>query len=497
MPIEEFLGALGELASSMAADPPVDQSPDFGSDQCCDPPSDPEQVDGSYADPGSCVCYDEAPTPSEPATAPAPPPVTGDKPPSAPSPAPPATAQPPPSAAPEAPPPSLPPPSAPKPSEVPTEPEASAPLARVDYRFFNARLDFSPAQLFVPGQGPWDISFEVNTTELIRHVLDLNPDPDAPSLPTDEARSEVTREAEDAGVLDLMAELGGAGGVSSTLNEVILTMAQDDPSLTEEERKEYERRMAESSTKLLVELTKAITAQRATGSGGGKGAPRGRRSPTLAQVKQKLEQFKQKHGQPTKELGDVNLQRWTVKPDKPARLGKTGPDEATGIFHEKKNVQVIVKSDPNNIDPNTANLKSVEIKVSDIQKEKPSPQKETRTFRQALKEVGLIPADRDAGHIVQRALMTFEDPANYLPEGKIYNQHWKNLWVEFKSRRAIRASGGKDSMTLQVIQELSQGPAQEVISTRHVVTRKSDGKIVVDITLDAAGNVTDNSPAIP
>lgn len=511
--IEEFTIALGGIAVEMgaagAALSPFTGSPtspgyaDFEAQQSCNPPSDAELQDGSYADPGVCVCYEDQSGYATPDTSssvdPAPSPVAGDRPPSQPKPAPlslPAArlqktggAAPMAPSAPDA-------PGNPDPDSGPEPPEPP-PLLEIDTRYLNLRLDFNPWQVFGPiPQGPLETNVTVKTNQIIRDVLDINPEADAPNLPGDEARAEIKGESGlGQTVLSTAAGILGAGGVSDALNDVILNMAEDESGLTtREEKMESERRNVESSAKLVVELlVVAVSAQKAAKQMSRKTAPE-RKSPTLSQRKKELEIYKNKLGQPTKDLGDVKVTRTTMKPDKPTGLGHTGPDEVTGIWHENKNVQIKVTSGAEN----PGNLKKVEIKVSEVQRQKPSPSKESDLYRRAIGEKGFIPKGKDKGHGVPRSVVAFEDPANYYPEKPTFNRHWKNLWVEAKSRKEIRAGNEKDSMTLKVIQEYSEGPGmEEVISTQHILTRQSDGKAVIDITLYAAGKVIDKSTQIP
>ena len=505
--IEEFAAALAATSSQMvaagAALSPFTGSPtspgyaDFEAQQSCNPPSDAELQDGSYAAPGGCICYDEqagAAAPDTSSVDPAPSPVAGDRPPLQPKPASPSQpvarmqkiggAAPTAPSAPDA-------PGNPDPNSV-SEPPELPPLLEIDTRYLNLRLEFNPWLMFAP----LEANVTINTNQVIRDVLDINPEVDTPNLPGDEARAEIKGESGlGQAVLSTAAGILGAGGVSDALNDVILNMAEDESGLTTREAKmEYERRNVESSAKLVVELlVVAVSAHQAAKQMPGKKAPE-RKSPTLSQRKKKLEIYKEKLGQPTKDLGDVKVTRTTMKPDKPTGLGRTGSDEVTGILPENKNVQLKVTSGAQN----PANLKKIEIKVSEVQRQKPSPKKETELSRRAIRETEFIPKGKDAGHGMQRAVVAFEDPANYFPEKPNFNRNWKNHLVEAKSRKEIRASGEKDSMMLQVIQEYSEGPGmEEVISTQHILTRQSDGKAVVDIALDATGKVIDKSPLIP
>lgn len=95
--IEEFAAALiaaaGEIATAGTALAPFTSMPasagyaDFEAQQSCNPAFDAELQDGSYADPGGCVCYDDRSSThgAQPGVATTPSPVTGDKPSSAPS----------------------------------------------------------------------------------------------------------------------------------------------------------------------------------------------------------------------------------------------------------------------------------------------------------------------------------------------------------------------------------------------------------------------------
>jgi hypothetical protein len=223
--IEELVAGIAAAAMALieagAALAPFQSQPasagyaDFGAQQCRNPPSDAELQDGSYASPGANVAYDGGQDSVrslvidfEPVM------VVGNQPSSAPKPASsgqPAAARLNKIAAPTA-------PDAPDEPPAPDPPEP--PLFEIDTRYVRITLDFNPWKYLM-----FDTNVEPKTNQIIRDVLDINPSHATPSLPGDEIRAAIKDEDNGLGTkaLRTVADVIGAGGVSDTLDEVIMT----------------------------------------------------------------------------------------------------------------------------------------------------------------------------------------------------------------------------------------------------------------------------------
>jgi len=516
--VEEFAGACLAAAETLitegAATSVVSDMPDsagyadFEAQQSCNPPTDAEMQEGSYAAPGGCVCYEEGSgfTESGPEVSPTPEPAAGDKPPS--SQPPPRARQPALKAGPAADPADQSPEGLAAVLQVLTGEE---PLFVLDRKY----LTLSVAMDLTPKAIPTILtpSVDVKVDKIIEAVFGLEPAEDAPELPGDEARVEMAAEQ---GMGDkvkrAVAEGLGVGGVAQGVSDVVVLMAEEESTLSDEQKLELSRRLTVKSLELVVELIKM-----GAGGRGPKGpkqlpAPKPRpalppkkptpllpphkpetRLPTVGQEKRKLRVYKEKTGQPSQDVEGVK--RWSDKPDKPAGLGKTGENEVTGIWDENKNVKVKVTTGANN----PSGVKKVELEVSKVQEAKPSKKEHTKRFRRALREEGFIPKGKDAGHHAPRSIIEFEDPANYSPEGPRYNQQWKWRRAESQARDKIRTAGKKDDLTLRIIQEYTEGHGpEEVAKSRHILTRTSDGKDILDVEIDAkSGKITDRSPTLP
>lgn len=516
--VEEFAGACLAAAEALieagAATAPYSDIPDAAGyynpavQQSCQPPTDAELQEGSYEAPGGCACYDEGPgfsegTPEE--VSPAAEPITGDKPPTG---QPPAKPQPPPVKA----------------GPAAADPAAAAPslaeqiidtltgkeplfVIETKYLTISHSLDLIPSPFLMPKLPEFD--FKVD--KIIEDAFGLEPSENAPELPGDEARQDI---AADQGVgtqvKRAVADALGVGGVAQGISDVVLLMAEEESGLSDEQQQELSRRLTVDSLELVVELLKLAAASR----GGPKGPkqlqapkpkpalPPAKPTPLLpphkpepklmtgGQERAKLRIYKEKTGRPAPD--EPGLTRWTEKPDKPSSLGRTGENEVTGIWNENKNVKITVTTGANN----PSGVKKVELEVSKVQEAKPSNKEHTKRFRRAEREEGFIPKGKDAGHHAPRSIIEFEDPANYSPERPRYNQQLKWRRAEERARDKIRASGGKDDLTLRITQEYTEGPGPEqVAKSRHVLTRTSDGKDILDVEINAqTGKVTDRTP---
>jgi|GEM_PF-6190091 len=514
--VEEFVGACVAAAEALieagATTSPISDMPDsagyadFEAQQSCSPPTDAELQEGSYEGPGACVCYDDrsGSTESTPEVNPAPEPSTGDKPPTQ---QPPAKPQ---HSAAKAGPPADPVEAAPTfPEKIIDVLTGEEPLFVYDTKYLtiSQSLDLIPSPFLMPKLPEIDLKVE----RIIEDVLGLEPSEDAPELPGDEARREIAAEQGlGTTVKRAAADAVGLGGVADGITDIATLMAEEESGLTAEQQQELERRLAVESLALIVELLKLAAASR----GGPKG-PRQLKAPkpkpalppakptpllpphkpepklmTVGQERAKLRIYKEKTGRPAPD--EPGVTRWTDKPDKPSNLGRTGENEVTGIWNENKNVKITVTTGANN----PSGVKKVELEVTKVQEAKPSKKEHTKRHRRAEREEGFIPKGKDAGHHVPRSLIEFEDPANYSPEMPRYNQQWKWRRAEERARDKIRASGNKDDLTLRITQEYTEGPGpEEVAKSRHVLTRTSDGKDILDVEINAqTGQIIDRTP---
>lgn len=466
---------------------------DFQAWQSCNPVVDHEQFEGSYADPGGCVCYEDSgmdlDASSDESVDPAPQPTSGDKPSSSPPPArsqgdrPSTSAQ-------------LRAGSDPTVDErkepiIPPALTGDEPLVVWDTKYFTLSLSLDPSrrpELPAVPSIPVDASLDVKLERVIEDLSGLQPAEDAPELPGDEARQNMTaNQSTGDKIIKAVADAVGLGGVAEGVSDITLLMAEDEVGLTAEQQAELERRLAVKGLTLVLEVMKAGARGRA-----GKKGPGKPKLPTVTQYKNKLKIYKENIGRHDKDVEGVT--RWREKPDKPPSLSRTG-DEVTGVWNENGNIKVKVKTGADN----PTGVKEVELEISKVQKAKPADKEHTARYRRAVRETGFIPKGKDAGHVAPRSIMDFEDVANYSPEFPQFNRQLKYKHAEAKVRQQIAKSGGKDDLTLKIAQEYSEGPGHEYVTkSRHVLTRTSDGKDLIYVEIDAlTGKVTDRSPRVP
>ena len=494
--IEEFAGTVaasavslletGAVTSTISAMPTASRYADFEAGQSCNPEFSPELLEGSYADPGACVCFDDGPSSSgsEPeaqsSVQPAPQPVAGDKPSSAPHPVSSPTA------APTTP---SPEPQSPPPPDPPTH------LLEIDTRYVRFTVDFHPLNLLlpIPGSSPYDVQVEVDKHQMVRDILDIHPDPENSDLPGDDVRESMRQDPGLAKkILKAAAGAVGAGGVADSVDSLSLLFGEDEEDLDPDKKAEYERRMVEESSVLVLELALALVAGRLRRTGGGEVAKTPRKSPSWSQLKKKLEIYKEKTGRPSPDAPVVF--RGSTKPDVPSSLGRKG-NSVTGIWNENPNIQVTVTSGA----ANPSNIKSVEYVLRDVQNAKPSIKAETSLYRAVLRRLGFIEKGMDAGHANARSIIEFEDPANYFNELARGNRVEKNLYVEKRSRELIQSGKGGQSLTLTVKQELSESlPIEQVVTSRHTLTTEGSKTTLLDLSVDLlTGKITNHAPTSP